>query len=1003
MATTKSPQQRDNDKNPGQDEFDKLIDRGFSRGQREADNNQPSTDAAKRSKSSEGAESQLLSQLNSEKSLYKSSNPVRGLRGRFLNLSGRQKTIYGLGIGGGIVGIIIGAFLAMLPLELIHIKNVFYKEIGGVQSRTYQLGRERYYSRMFFFDKEGDFSGYKDTTIRGMMYKNRQTKRLTQALEANGYKIEFEKVNGQETGKVKALHRIDRRGKIIPGQSITSEKQLQSAWDIKKSRVLPEILGTVYPEESARWHGKQAKKLYKRWGLTRTNWIAEYLKEKSGQNALERKELAIRAALRQKLFGSSSPGQPFATAVNEEDLESQDEAIRDRANRAISDNELAKAVGGGAQDLQKNLLENPEFIPEEPSMSSLAEGAVKGLSPEEIAKGAAKSVPSSMVRSLNALGAVQYACVGKGALDSIVTGARVLRSAQLMRFGMSVLNIADAAQDGKDVKSQDVDLMMTYLNSKDKNGKTMFNSSGWHYWTNPKADKNNFSFSKFDIEERNKYAVGGGFTGTLASVDHTLNETIGAGRTCKTVNNPFVQLGGFIVGIGAGIFTGGIFTATNLAVNLGVGAVVNVAVSVATEMLTPIIAGTVIHGGETGTAVGNALVSGMEVLTNANGANAGMKPLTAGEYKTALADTEAYQNSRLAEMDVLERLFSPENDKSITIAAFLGMKNFSPTSVTRSPLATLSNIMSGLLGDRTSAASGANSCPDPDIAKNKLATTPFCTVIVGIPKSIIDDPNYYPDVVEQQMVQGGYVDQSGLPVEGAGYDAYLKQCTSDNESSEGTDYRSIDIIHNSDTSYTDVCSKTPLFYMYRFYSYIGQTENDGLTGNNISDSFSSGEAEETTDSQPIAGDAKEIAAKILEAEKVKRILFNVLNQADVFAESTPKDNIVQTAQGQPAKTTRDCTGRKGVAGPNPSTPLNTNLLKFIYDLSQSQTIQINSLAGQCHGSSTSNHYNGTAVDFGCPFNEAVADQIAAKYGVKKYPAESCTNGAAHFHYSVSGR
>lgn len=939
---------------------------------------------------------------------YVGASKLGGVRNFFSGWSGRRKALFGFGAGAGIGAIIIGAFLAMLPLELIHIKNVFYKEIGGVQSRTYQLGRERYYSRMFFFDKEGNFSGYKNTGIRGMMYQNRQTKKMVEALEKNGYRIDFEKINDNETGRVKALHRIDRKGNIIPGQSITNNGDLTRAWDIKRSGVLPDILSTIYPDESARWHGKQAKKLYKRWGLTRTNWVGEYLREKGGINALERKELALRGALRQHLFGGGDTKiEPNITPVNEKDADSADKDLKDTAHTAIANNGMADSVTENAKTLEQNLSDNLDQEPEEPTMRSLARGALSGLSVEAIAKGAAKNVPGNMVKSLSALSLVQNACVGKGALDSVVVGARVLRASQLMRFGMSVLNIADATQNGKAVSSEDVDVLMTYLNSKDRNGKTMFNSSGWRYWTNP-GTKDNFKFSNYDQEERNKYSVGGGFTGTLASIDHTLNEKIKLEGGCKVANNFFVQIGSLVVGVAAGILSGGTFTAVNLAANVGLTAVTDIAVSVATEMLTPMVAGAVVHGGEAGTAVGNALVSGLEVLSNANGANAGLRPLTTEEYKIALDDTKAYQNAQLAQMGIIERLFSPENNQSLTMAAFTGMQNFKISSFFSNPFASLGNIFNGFLSPRAHAANNTNSgCTDPDITKYNIAATPFCTVQVGIPRSMIDNPEYYPDVVDQKMIDGGYVDENGNPIEGKGYDSYLMQCTSEDENGGGSgrDFRAIDIIHNSSNDYTGKCSENPLFYMYRFYSYIGQTENDGLTGNNISDfdttSSSSGNASTGSGSAPLSGSAQEIAKKILEAQASDKVKFNVIYERDRLYSSTPEGNIRSISLGQLAKTTPDCTGRKGVKAPNANTNINANLLKFILELSQTQNIQINALAGQCH-SANSSHYRGEAVDFGCPFDSTAGDRIGSKYGVTRYAEESCSNSAEHFHYSIGG-
>ncbi|MBA3757257.1 hypothetical protein H0X09_00095 [Candidatus Saccharibacteria bacterium] len=151
---------------------------------------------------------------------------------------------------------------------------------------------------------------------------------------------------------------------------------------------------------------------------------------------------------------------------------------------------------------------------------------------------------------------------------------------------------------------------------------------------------------------------------------------------------------------------------------------------------------------------------------------------------------------------------------------------------------------------------------------------------------------------------------------------------------------------------------------------------------------------------PVTGTAQQIAKQILAAAAAGKIKFNVLFGSDIFDGSTPEQNVEQTAAGLPAKTTSTCgSSGRGAQAPSPVVAMDLNLLKFILEVSQGQNIQINALAGQCH-SSGSRHYEGKAVDFGCPFNASAADAVAGKYGVSRN-SENCAQNA-HYHYSVGG-
>jgi hypothetical protein len=173
----------------------------------------------------------------------------------------------------------------------------------------------------------------------------------------------------------------------------------------------------------------------------------------------------------------------------------------------------------------------------------------------------------------------------------------------------------------------------------------------------------------------------------------------------------------------------------------------------------------------------------------------------------------------------------------------------------------------------------------------------------------------------------------------------------------------------------------------------GYTDDGGLNDSSSDNTTADAPTVNTT------GGAAEIAHKIQDAADAGHIKFNLLNPADDGDGSSPEKNIKEAADGQESNTSTRCTAN---APPNKSAPLDLNLLKFILELSQATDIEINELTGGCHSSSNSNHYQGTAVDFDCPFDSEKADKIGKKYNISDQTGETCSTSPPHYHYSIGG-
>jgi hypothetical protein len=149
---------------------------------------------------------------------------------------------------------------------------------------------------------------------------------------------------------------------------------------------------------------------------------------------------------------------------------------------------------------------------------------------------------------------------------------------------------------------------------------------------------------------------------------------------------------------------------------------------------------------------------------------------------------------------------------------------------------------------------------------------------------------------------------------------------------------------------------------------------------------------------------QKLARQVLELASEGRITLRVLNPArDRGKGATPHDNLLDTARGKKALTTRSCGGR---GANNRNAYIDLRLLRFMRDLGQETSYTVNSIVGQCHSNSGSRHYKGQAVDLKCPFPGSkirIADKVGRRYGIK-HNRENCSPaGGRHFHYSVAGR
>lgn len=148
----------------------------------------------------------------------------------------------------------------------------------------------------------------------------------------------------------------------------------------------------------------------------------------------------------------------------------------------------------------------------------------------------------------------------------------------------------------------------------------------------------------------------------------------------------------------------------------------------------------------------------------------------------------------------------------------------------------------------------------------------------------------------------------------------------------------------------------------------------------------------------VPGDISELAQQLLDLDARGKIeiddYYSEGTVSDEADRSTPRKQLEDLADGKQAKGSTRCGHDNGQIKPD------AKILQFLVELGGETKYSINSLFGQCH-SSTSLHYQGKAVDFGCSHNIInTADRIGQKYGVKRN-FETC-GGHGHWHYSIGG-
>lgn len=434
---------------------------------------------------------------------------------------------------------------------------------------------------------------------------------------------------------------------------------------------------------------------------------------------------------------------------------------------------------------------------------------------EEVTKSSgAGSLLKGGLKGVSIIGAADTACTVYNTSRMVESGAKLIRSTQLLGFALAFLNFADKVKAGDATadeaeyfgnKLTAVDTREMIVNETSKNENTEVK--------NPYYQKNAFDSEGFKTAQYNEapkltaqaqqFMVGGALVGTLSTVNNAIAKVIGGDReaarkTCKTVQNPFVRTAGFIVGIISGVASGGGTLAASVAGSLAVAA----ALPILTGYLKDIVSGTTVTADTDGPDAGNAIFSGSGVLLGNIAQARGMQPAT----KESL---QAYQNTTL---DVKNSIIASEiNDAKDTPFDVMNQYSFagiatrkllpytqSSAAIAGSYITNIPKLFSSILSTPTQAYSNFNSdrfsrCEDDGYKELGIDADIFCNIRYSMsPKELAMGT----DDVYTYMTTGGHVDSDTGDALSDEYKDFLAECVDrswgwgDASSEEGDDYGS---------------------------------------------------------------------------------------------------------------------------------------------------------------------------------------------------------------------
>lgn len=465
-----------------------------------------------------------------------------------------------------------------------------------------------------------------------------------------------------------------------------------------------------------------------------------------------------------KFAGSSKADKLKGTTAQELD-ESMDDSVEGKTTN------LEAGKTSGETDEDKNInLDQDEQLGEQQGRLDEHDGGVKGVF--SVAKGG--------VKGLGILGITDNLCTVKNTARAVAAGAKVIRAAQLARFALVFLTFADQVKAGEATPEQadyvgkkltSVDMDKTVVNENSKLSEDSAEEVKNPYYGKSAFDSEGYKVAAYNdaptlSARASQFAIGGGLIGSLSK----FNSKVPGDKECGFVQNPFVRTGSLVLGILAGIGSGGGTIVASVAISSGIA----LALPILESYLKDILAGTAVSSKTHDVDVGNATFGGTAALQGEVAKARALKPLNKEEiskYRTLSQSIESEyiametEDAKAQPFDVMSQ-YSFLGSLVRKILPYSGKISSGNLAVSMSgvgsfmQMAFVGNLpVAKAVGDYNPER--FEKCVDPGYEKLGIDADIFCNVRYGLSE---EELSLDSDEVVDFMLDEDFIDEEGNPI-----------------------------------------------------------------------------------------------------------------------------------------------------------------------------------------------------------------------------------------------